>query len=478
MRIIRHNFAIRLILASSQRCQGVRSGSPSGKSFPLGLGYLPIEGSPVNSAFSRLVSGVWVRLRLDIGWPDLLRGFVFGFLPGDRRSAYSAAKKAWSKRDNFLIALSVRSGFDLVLRALNLPRGAEILFTALTVPDMASIARHHGVVPIPLDLRRPNEIDLQSLRQAISPRTKAIVVAHLFGGNASLEDLLVIAREHNVMVIEDIAQGFRSVGESGHPDSDVAMFSFGPIKSVTALGGGVMRVASPQLLETMVAIQSRDPVASNLAFAKRVIRFAGLKFFSGRSVFGLLCVALRRIGYDRDAVLGDAGRGFPSDGSISRFRKQPSKALLRLMKHRWQTVSPERLRRRVRHGERLDRRLGIRRPAQSVYWVYPVFSQEPDRLCERLRARGFDATRCSRMKALPAANVRFRPGIAEAMWAQIVFLPWYPELSDQAVQQMADVITDTATIRDRDAVPFKRSGRSPRAREHRSAESRVPRDGR
>ena len=140
----------------------------------------------------------------------------------------------------------------LLLASLDLPPKSEVLITALTIPDMVRIIKDHDLVPVPLDL----DLDtmgpqLDVLRRAITPATKAIVVAHLFGGRVPMEPILALAREHGLLVIEDCAQAYTGSEFRGHAEADASMFSFGPIKTATALGGAVIRVRDDRLLDRM-----------------------------------------------------------------------------------------------------------------------------------------------------------------------------------------------------------------------------------
>jgi len=63
------------------------------------------------------------------------------------------------------------------------------------------------------------------------PRVKAIVPVHLYGHPANMPAIMEIARRHDLRVIEDCAQAFVGSAYAGHPDSDCALFSFGPIKT-------------------------------------------------------------------------------------------------------------------------------------------------------------------------------------------------------------------------------------------------------
>ena len=137
--------------------------------------------------------------------------------------------------DDFLVCLSVRSGFDLFLSEQDWPENSEIIFTGLTIPDMPRIASEHQMRPIGVDLDHAKlEPSIAEIRRLVTPQTKAIVVAHLLGGRLPTNEISLIAKEHGLLMIEDFAQSYRG---QLIPFGNVAMFSFGTIKTNTALGG-------------------------------------------------------------------------------------------------------------------------------------------------------------------------------------------------------------------------------------------------
>lgn len=392
------------------------------------------------AACCRNVGVMWVRLRLDIGWRDLLCGFVYCILPRARSKAVQCVRRAWGGERDFLVTLSVRSAFDLALRAVRLPPGSEVLLTALTVPDMVRIVEMHGLVPVPVDIDEQGEVIVASLKQAITPRSRMIVVAHLFGGRADLGDVLSLARQHNLLVVEDLAQGFRHVGECGHAESDLAMFSFGPIKTATALGGAVVCVKSGELWQAMSELLQRDPIQSSTAFARRLFRFTILKMVSGKRAAAWLRWCVERMGCDFDALANSAARGFAASNLLVQLRQQPSTPLLRLLQRRWQTYDFTRITRRIAMGRQFDARLGHTHAAAHTYWIFPILVDSPADLRDRLRHAGFDTTNLARMTVVPAAEESQSPISARRNLEQMVVLPWYPEMPDNASNQMAGLV--------------------------------------
>jgi len=172
---------------------------------------------------------MWVRLQLDFDWWDFSYGITRLGLPIDRIGLADSIAKRWAPQGNVLPVLSVRSGFDLVLTAMQWPAQSEIVCSALNIPDMAMVARQHGLLPVPADLdmeRLAPNIGL--LEQAITPRTKAILIAHLYGNFVPLEPIVALARRHGLMLVEDAAEVYDGA-YTGHPQADVSLFSFGPL---------------------------------------------------------------------------------------------------------------------------------------------------------------------------------------------------------------------------------------------------------
>lgn len=382
-------------------------------------------------------------MRLDIGWNDLGAGLIACLLPARRSRLARSTSRAWSADESALVTLSVRSGFDLLLRALQLPQGSEVLFSALTVPDMAQIAEAHGLVPVPVEIDRSGNLDLKSLRQVITPRSRILVVAHLFGGTAKLDEVCAIAKSADLMVVEDCAQSFTRVGDHGHASADVTLFSFGPIKSATALGGATIVLESDALRVRMKAILNDDPVQTRTSFARRLAWFSLLKLLSGKRMSAAFRKVLEHLAIDFDRFASSAARGFRGTDLLEQLRRQPSVPLLRLMKRRWRSYRFDRISRRRSLGERLDDHLGLSRPKTHSYWIYPYYSDSPLRLCTSLQKAGFDATCRSRM-AVVSDHSSFKAMKIHANWQQVVFLPWYPDLTRAAVDKMAEIIAKEA----------------------------------
>jgi perosamine synthetase len=392
---------------------------------------------------------VWSRKRLDIGWMDLLSGACSVCFPPDRARAAQQVEQLWPEPENTLACFSVRSGFDLLLDAIRLPHGSEVLVSAVTIPDMVRIIQRHGLTPVPVDL------DLQQMaptldqwERAVTPAAKLILVAHLFGGRTKMEPLLDLARRHGLLVVEDCAQAFAGVGYQGHPQADVSMFSFGSIKSSTALGGAILRVRNPELLAKMRAAQAAYAVQPRWSYLKRLAKYAMLKALACRPICGLFVKYCRAIGCDYDRMVNRAARGFPGDDFFDQIRRQPSAPLLAMLERRLTRCDCRRSERHVAKGTALAASLRniVPCPGATVtphtYWVFPILVEQPDQMLEHLTRSGFDATQGQSLcvVAPPADRLGQRATAAENLLANVVFLPFYPEMPARQSQRMAMAI--------------------------------------
>jgi perosamine synthetase len=180
---------------------------------------------------------LYPRHYLDISTRDLILSASGGF-SGDAREEIQSAQQDIGP--NAMVTLSVRSAWDLALSAFDFPEGSEIIMSAVTIPDMQRIAEAHGLVVIPVDLDPDTmapRIDVY--RRAFSDRTRLVMLAHLLGGSFEVSPYAAIAELHGVPVIEDRAQAFIGPQDWGSRRTTMSLYSFGSIKTSTALGGAV-----------------------------------------------------------------------------------------------------------------------------------------------------------------------------------------------------------------------------------------------
>lgn len=356
----------------------------------------------------------------------------------------------WSPSGQGIACRSVRSGFHLLLDALGVYAGDEVLVSAVTHPDMVRILEAHGLVAVPVDLDIATLAPRLDLAEGlVTRRTRAILVAHLFGGRFDIAPVVSFARRNRLFLWEDCAQAFTGPGDTGDPNTDVSMYSFGALKTCTALGGALLKVRDRSLLERMRGLQLRWPVQSRRSYAAAVLKFFAFSLVTRPLAYGALAWFCRATGRDFDRLVNSSVRAFRSGRLLPQLEVRPSAPLLATLAHRLFTFDDERLRRRAAAGDGLAASLpaGLELAGGEMeagtHWLFPVLAPEPDRLIAACRRAGFDAARgASSVSAVgaPAGRPEADPEVARRMMISLVFLPAYPELSQSSLALLVDAV--------------------------------------
>ncbi|MBT5123585.1 MAG: aminotransferase class V-fold PLP-dependent enzyme [Planctomycetaceae bacterium] len=398
-----------------------------------------------------------MRKRIDIGWADLASALAHCVFPN--RVDTTVVNQCWRDSRHAFTCLSVRSGLDILLRALDLPRGSEVIVSAMTIDGILKIIAEHGLVAVPVDLQfetlapAPEDVEF-----AITDQTRLVLIAHLFGTQIDMQPYARITQQHGLLLVEDCAQSFHGMPQGKSDVSDVAMYSFGPIKTATALGGAVLCIADGKLTKKMAQIQQAYPTQSTMAYFKRVVKYGFLKILSYRLPITAFIAVLRMLGKDYSEILKKSVKGFPTDKLFSRIRQQPCQALLSVLKRRITSFEERRLERHCELGELLCDHLSQRydlpgsAAATNYFWVFPVETDNPSETIQYLRAYGFDADQRGSMVKVPTVPALQGEAVqsistTDRILDNAVFLPIYPAMSQQAINQLAKVFCQVAIRR-------------------------------
>jgi dTDP-4-amino-4,6-dideoxygalactose transaminase len=140
--------------------------------------------------------------------------------------------------------IGVANGLDaltILLKASDFSEKSEVIVPANSYIATMLAVSNTNLTPIPVEPFLDNYlIDYQAIEQAITPKTKAILVTHLYGKCCEMDNINALARKHNLKVFEDAAQahGATYKGNKAGNLSDGAGFSFYPSKNLGAMGDG------------------------------------------------------------------------------------------------------------------------------------------------------------------------------------------------------------------------------------------------
>jgi dTDP-4-amino-4,6-dideoxygalactose transaminase len=225
------------------------------------------------------------------------------------------------------------------------------------------------------------------------------------------------------------------------------MFSFGPLKTSSALGGALLRIREPELRARMKALHSAYPVQGRGRFLKRVLRFAAVRLAMQPIPYTAFCAAARLLGRSHDEILNQSIRGFSGPAFFSNIRHRPPYPMLALLLRRLRSDG-SRVARRRQAAETFERILpGVPRPGRQAahhsYWIFPIWSEAPDELVSYLARCGFDSTRGAwSVYAVhaPASRPDLSPNQAVDGMRRLVYVPVYPEVAHTDLERLAGAI--------------------------------------
>ncbi len=185
---------------------------------------------------------------------------------GPRLEAFENAAATFLGAPGAVAVNSGTSGLHICLRALGIGPGDEVITTAFSFAASATSLLYERAVPVFVDVDPDTwAIDPRAIEAALTPRTRALLVVHVFGRPAPMREINAIASRCGLLVIEDACEAFgaeadgRKVGTLG----DAGVFAFYPNKQITTAEGGLVVAREPARLDHFRRLrnQGRDPGA-------------------------------------------------------------------------------------------------------------------------------------------------------------------------------------------------------------------------
>lgn len=146
------------------------------------------------------------------------------------------------------------TALHLILHCLGIGPGDEVIVPALTFVATANAVVYTGATPVFIDSEDKTwNIDVKSIEEKITSRTKAIIVVHLYGHPANMDPIIELAKGHNLIVIEDAAEahGAEYKGKRVGGLAEFGCFSFYANKIITTGEGGAITTNSDEYAERL-----------------------------------------------------------------------------------------------------------------------------------------------------------------------------------------------------------------------------------
>ncbi|MFO7594587.1 MAG: DegT/DnrJ/EryC1/StrS family aminotransferase [Pseudomonadota bacterium] len=308
-------------------------------------------------------------------------------------------------------AVGCASGTDalhLALIAAGVGEGDEVITTSFTFIATAEAILYVGAKPVFVDIdEKTMNIDPNQIEAAISPKTKAILPVHLFGQPADMAAIQTIADKHNLVVVEDCAQSFGADidGKQTGSMSIAGCFSFFPSKNLGCFGdGGLISTNDEKVAEHLRVLRNHGSWKryhhSELGYNSRLDELQAVILRAKLKRIDQYNDGRRRVAHRYSAALAEMdGTTPPHEDGIGKH-----------VYHQYTLLSEKR--------DQIMAALQDKQIACAVYYPIPLHQQE------------VFADMCQGV-TLP---------VTEKIAGQCMSLPVYPELEDDKVDQVLEVI--------------------------------------
>lgn len=151
----------------------------------------------------------------------------------------------------------------LALMLLGIQKDDEVIVPTFTYVASVNAIHYVGATPVFVDsIKETAQMDPQEIEKKITPKTKAIMVVHLYGHPCDMNTIMQIAKKYNLKVIEDAAEAFGSYYQGKHVGTfgDVATFSFFGNKTITTGEGGMVVFNNDELKNLAIKLKGQGVV--------------------------------------------------------------------------------------------------------------------------------------------------------------------------------------------------------------------------
>ena len=202
------------------------------------------------------------EIKIPLDWPNigelekkyLLEAIDSGFVSssGPLIAEFESRFAAFVSAEHAVAVSSGTCGLHLALRLLGIGPGDEVIVPSLTFIATVNPVTYVGATPVVVDVTPDTwTLDPVKTKDAITPRTKAIIPVHLYGNPADLNSICDLANNYGIYVIEDAAESLgatisgKMTGTFGH----IGVFSFNGNKVITTGSGGMIVTADSKIAE-------------------------------------------------------------------------------------------------------------------------------------------------------------------------------------------------------------------------------------
>ncbi|MFA7314856.1 MAG: aminotransferase class I/II-fold pyridoxal phosphate-dependent enzyme, partial [Candidatus Magasanikbacteria bacterium] len=183
---------------------------------------------------------------------------------------------------------SGRTALQKAIEAVGVTMKDEVLVQAYTCLVVSNAINWAGGKPIYVDVDENFNMDIEDLKNKITEKSKILIIQHTFGKAANLEKLIQIARENNLMIIEDCAHslGTKYNDKLTGTFGDIGMLSFGSDKIISSSRGGALITNNEKLAEKIMLLNKKLALPTIRTTVQNLFNFP--IFYIGKKMYDIL----------------------------------------------------------------------------------------------------------------------------------------------------------------------------------------------
>jgi len=211
-------------------------------------------------------------------------GVLYRYSLPESRSKVRQFEKEFQRKLNVKYAHAVTNGTSALLaalRALDIKPGDEVITQSFTFIATVEAIIERGAIPVITEVNKTLNMDPGDLESKITPATKAVIPVHMAGAPAQMDEIMSIAREHDIPVLEDAAQAVGGTYQGKYLGAigDIGIFSFDYGKPLTTGEGGMIVTNDESLFLTARAYSDHGHEQNpNLPRGRDTRQISGLNF--------------------------------------------------------------------------------------------------------------------------------------------------------------------------------------------------------
>lgn len=358
-----------------------------------------------------------------------------------------------------------RTAIYFALKSQHFEKGAEIIMPPITIKGILDVVMQLGLKPVFVDLD-PDTLcfDEAKFSEAINQNTKAVLFTYLFGIVPNMQALMVVAKKHQLFVIEDFSQCLngefnqQKVGTFG----DVGIYSASSIKTLDTYGGGLLVTNRDDLYQAMLQDQSSLQPASRKILIGKIFTDLIRNLATNRLIFTMVVIHLLKVlnRISQDSLVKQTGERQKS--MISKMPEEWFQTFTSLQARVGLAIIPRLLQQdgeRIRNVEQLKSTINPQAIAfpqgvqggKNVYWQLIGYIKNHQEVQRKLQRFGVDTARSSLLQISDLKTYPYQGDTPNAtvLYHTGYFVPSYPNLSADDLTRVAKAFNSLLEQRSR-----------------------------